>query len=674
MKRIFTLLLLCIAGSFLFAQEIPFSQAEYDQRREAFIDVALANINTNSFVCQAYKGQPVGQSTFDYLLERLRTSGEFDFNLVQIVRMFYFTNGEYESKLLPAIDTIPLWLTPDEKLRVYWSENHIIMWLSSAYLLRQKYGWTNVPEDLDKMLNQWLDLKIQYGFYEFYSSVYFPFTLSGVLNLVDFAEDPVIRNKATLVANRMLKELLLCVNDQGVFYPAAGRNSADKYRNPYGQSVNHIIYMLTGLGEPATSASHGGGFLATTSLDVKSIVESWRSKENLILDIGHTLQEGFALNSHLQDNDRVIFQWSSGAYFHPDVALQTFNLIDGYRLWDHKEFNSFSLFKDLPGGGLITFAAEVAASISKSSLISGQKVGIFKDKSVTLCSIQDYWKGRLGYQQWPWAATAGKLPVYTQAGELGGFLAGEDLNRNSTLPYIAQKDNVALIMYRANKDLALFGYDKHDITLYFKENNYDEVAFEDQWILGREGDGYVAVLRHCYDKVDSIYTCDDQDGQVWGVIVGNSDMYGSFENFRTIVANARHEEKWIFKLNTLEWVYYGMIDIDGKMIEHYWNGNLLSFPKNPVTGIDYLSSNEGGFSIYPNPAGSQFAVQFNQPVKRGGSIRIMDMTGREVYFNRIDNLQSPVILLDCRQWGSGLYAVLVETSEGVMSRKLMVNN
>ena len=45
--------------------------------------------------------------------------------------------------------------------------------------------------------------------------------------------------------------------------------------------------------------------------------------------------------------------------------------------------------------------------------------------------------------------------------------------------------------------------------------------------MGREGDGYIAVARHCTEKIDGVFTCDDQDGQVWAVVVGNDDMYGT---------------------------------------------------------------------------------------------------------------------------------------------------
>lgn len=673
MYRFFTIVVSFFAVSMVSAQDLPFSQQEYDLRKEDYMANSLTNFSNEAIVIQAYKGLPVDQASLDYIINRIYNSGEFDFNLVQLVRVMYFNDGKYESQLLPAIQTIPLWLTPNEKLRVYWSENHICMWLSSAYLLKQKYGITNAPADLDKMLNHFLDLKIKYGYYEFFSSVYFPYTLSGLLNLVDFAADPVIKQKAALAAERLLKEVLMVTNDLGVFYPSAGRNYSGKYETPYGQNHNNLIYLLTGFGEEPNSASHAGAFLATTSLDVKGIVESWKKSENTVLNIGHTLQEGFALNSQLSKEDKTIFQWSSGAYFHPDVALESATLINDYNLWDHKEFKEFTAFKGLPPA-IAALGAEVAASISKSSVICGQDVAIFKNKSVVLTSVQDFWKGRKGYQQFPWAANTGTLPVYTFSGEGVSSSGDSKLDGNSTLPYIQQKDNIALIMYRANKDLAIFGFDKHDITLVFKEDQYDEVAFEDQWILGREGDSYVAILRHCYDKVDDFYTCNDQDGQVWGAIVGNADMYGSFANFRNLVANAKHEEKWIFKANTLEWIYYGMIEFDGKKLEHYWNGNLLTFPQNPATGVEYLTSNDNGFQLYPNPAKNMLNLQFIQPVTGKVVIRVHDMTGREVHVQSLDGLNASVVQMDTRQWGSGMFTVLVETSEGVMSRKLVVQN
>ena len=89
--------------------------------------------------------------------------------------------------------------------------------------------------------------------------------------------------------------------------------------------------------------------------------------------------------------NKTIFQWSSGAYFHPDVATQTFSLLKDYNLWNHKEFDEFKTFKDVTIQ-LIPADATVASSISTSSLNTQAKIAIFKNKTVTLNSNQNYFK------------------------------------------------------------------------------------------------------------------------------------------------------------------------------------------------------------------------------------------------------------------------------------------
>lgn len=670
------LTILFVSTEFTYSQDIPFSQSVYDARKQALFDSSIRNVNNSSSMIQAKLGIPVPQSTIDYYLNRMATSGEFDFDLIQIVRVFYFSNGEYEAQLLPGILAGPNWLSPNELKRVYWSENHIIMWTSSAYLLEQKYGNVLIP-DAKKLVEHWLDLKINYGFYEYFSSVYLPFTLSAVLNLVDFSEDPVIQQKAVLVANRLLKEVLMVSNDKGVYYQSSGRTAyapgeANVFQSPYGSSIHNLIYMLTGFGDTPKTAN-ASAFLATSTLNVKDIVESWKSKQDTIYSFGHTLSEGFAINSVLSPVNKTIFQWSSGAYFHPDVATQTFSLIKDYNLWDHKEFEEFKTFKNVPVQ-LIPAAAQIASSISTSSVNTKAKIAIFKNKSVSLNSNQDFNKGKAGFQQVIWQATAGILPVYTKSGGPTDFIGGQQLTSNSTLPYIEQKSNVALIMYRANKDLALFGFKVHDVGLKFLEDKYDEVDYFGKWIVGREGDGYIAVARHCTDKVNGVYICDDQDGQVWAVVVGNKDMYGSYDNFKALVASAKVEEKWIFRLNKLEWDYYGMVQFDDKKIEHYWSGNILSFPQNPTTGIQYLKGDDAGFNIYPNPASNQFALVFDKVIYGDVRIRVLDVTGKEVYSEKSDNLRINNTTIQTSSWESGLYSIIIETKDGIMSRKLMVQN
>src|SRR5690606_26438907 len=101
--------------------------------------------------------------------------------------------------------------------------NHMIMWMSSDWLLHERYGKT-IDGNLRNRLVHYLEMKIQYGFYEFFSSTYAPYAFSGLVNLADFSQDVQIKNLATQAAQKLLSDILLLTNDKGVFYPVAGRN------------------------------------------------------------------------------------------------------------------------------------------------------------------------------------------------------------------------------------------------------------------------------------------------------------------------------------------------------------------------------------------------------------------------------------------------------------------
>jgi len=53
------------------------------------------------------------------------------------------------------------------------------------------------------------------------------------------------------------------------------------------------------------------------------------------------------------------------------------------------------------------------------------------------------------------------------------------------------------------------------------------------WILGVEGDSYVAVRRHCTGEREGTPTCDDER-QVWAVVVGDKTTHRSFDVFQSV--------------------------------------------------------------------------------------------------------------------------------------------
>lgn len=60
-----------------------------------------------------------------------------------MVRILY-TTDEFNDEILESLKDIPQWLTKGDNLRVYWSENHQIMYTSNGYLLRQRFNDVSV--------------------------------------------------------------------------------------------------------------------------------------------------------------------------------------------------------------------------------------------------------------------------------------------------------------------------------------------------------------------------------------------------------------------------------------------------------------------------------------------------------------------------------------------------
>ncbi|MBP9152929.1 MAG: hypothetical protein KBF73_11645, partial [Flavobacteriales bacterium] len=373
MTRILTiklsLLLLLSATNVLQAQD-------FESRRQQYIDGSFANPNDHSITIQAYEGITVDQQVLDSIYAEITTRSTIDFAIVQLVRVMMLSNGAFDAEMISVLNSVPYWINNHDTIRGYWSENHMIMWMSSDWIMHE-YTGRAIDASLEQRVKHYLNLKINYGFYEYFSSTYAPYCLSGLLNLADFAEDQEIKTLAIAASKRLLKDLLMMTNDQGVFYPVAGRNYPGKYQSAHGQNHSSLIWLLTGLGPAPSDATHSGGFLATTSIDFSEVSDSWVSELDTVYHIGHTLEEGFVINQNLTPLDRTIFQWSSGAYFNPEVITETVSLLVDSNMWHHVDFE---LLLPLAGFPIANYPgmAEGLSSASKSSLNSEANIAIFK--------------------------------------------------------------------------------------------------------------------------------------------------------------------------------------------------------------------------------------------------------------------------------------------------------
>jgi hypothetical protein len=524
------------------------------------------------------------QTALDQLIENYQTSDKADFTLIKLVRIL-FLNDTYDSQITTAIRNaaIPSRLQNGEERDIYWSENHMIMWMSSEWLLDQHNNKT--PDaGLRERIVHFLDLKATYGFYEFLSSNYFPYTMSALLNLADYSDDTEIKSKATAAVKRLLTEVLWATTQDGIFFPVAGRSNTGKYITKYDEITgdrnlqNHdkVIYVLTGLGADSvpTSASSGSVFLATTAVDMTDVIESHNAVENLVItNSGH----GAGANIHpagFSDYDITQLQWSAGGYYHSSTWDDTIDLIDDYNLEDHQSFKDWHSL-------LTTVGKTSSQAFAKGGNIANLDVDIYKNKSVMLASINQHYGGYMGWQTWPWAATVENFAVWTQSGQVkSDWSSRSNVNNNTHLPRVIQQDNLAMAIYKPDLALRLgqvVGELDLDVALYWPDNEFDEVVEDGRWIIGRKGDSYIAAFRACTGTINGIRACDggNRDGrQLWGMYVGNADTHQSFNNFVSIIGDAGYKDSYGFQnvcKNFLTQCYWTRLTVDGNKIEHVWN-------------------------------------------------------------------------------------------------------
>lgn len=99
------------------------------------------------------------------------------------------------------------------------------------------------------------------------------------------------------------------------------------------------------------------------------------------------------------------------------------------------------------------------------------------------------------------------------------------------------------------------------------------------------------------------------------------------------------------------------------LIETYVVGN-----DSTSTGIEDIQNN--WFRMYPNPNDGHFIIQHNLEINQNSKARIMDLFGREV---EIINLNSDINTVDISSLSSGTYLVEIESDNGKLVEKVVVN-
>ena len=169
MKKISLLICFVLASTMACANSV----AEYEARRQAYLIFNSSLSHDDNLIIQAYLGQQLNQDALNHALDDITQKNKADFHINTLVRTLFYTDDS-KDKILKALEQQPFWLTQGESKHQYWSENHMLLWMSSAWLLHESFGLDVSDNTLHERLIHFLNIKIEYGFYEFFFAQLFP--------------------------------------------------------------------------------------------------------------------------------------------------------------------------------------------------------------------------------------------------------------------------------------------------------------------------------------------------------------------------------------------------------------------------------------------------------------------------------------------------------------------
>ncbi len=160
-----------------------------------------------------------------------------DFRVVVLIKTLYeyksFLSTPMQERIKNCLLDFKYWMDePGEDPMCYWSENHQIIFHTCEYLAGQlmpeeiftNNGMTGLEHKAkaEGRILQWLEHKWLYGFIEWHSNTYYEEDIAPLVLLVDYAENPEIREKARIILDLLFLDLAL-YSFQSYFSSTSGR-------------------------------------------------------------------------------------------------------------------------------------------------------------------------------------------------------------------------------------------------------------------------------------------------------------------------------------------------------------------------------------------------------------------------------------------------------------------
>ncbi len=495
---------------------------DYRERRHAFLESFRRNDSSNihAQLARLRLGLPADDRRISESLERIRARRDCaDFDMAGVIRLLY-QFGDSPLLSTKAINDVrqcvlefKYW--PDEPgvdSMCTWSENHHILFSSAEYLAGQLYPdslFTNSSQTGRQKMDRgrrrvarWLDLRYRTGFSEWLSNVYYVEDMVALVNLVDFAHDAEIAQKATMVLDLMLLDMALN-HFHGTFASTHGRSYFPAKADGTRESTSSIYGLQFSLN------SLGDGNMAAVALALSPKYRMPAVLQEIATDTPAELENRQRAGIRVEEaarwgldctrlDDGMTFL-SLEAYTHPRIIDLTMRMFDRYHWWQNRFFAPFQrnrrlieAFRSLKLLPLLIWVFERDLTRNMRPEVN---IYTYRTPDYMLSSAQDYRAGYGGDQQHVWSAALGsRAIVFTTHPVSNRSESPSEWVGNGTMPRVAQVKNVLIAAYNIWTWPGLYVTHSDRYThAWFPRSEFDETRDQGGWLLGRKGNGYVAL-------------------------------------------------------------------------------------------------------------------------------------------------------------------------------------
>lgn len=496
--------------------------------------------------------------TLEYISKEYDCS---DFRYVNLIRILYEFDDRIPQDYLEKIESTLFdfrywWDDPGENSMCYWSENHQILFASAEYLIGQKYpdvvftnsglsGKQHMAKARQRILD-WLEMRWNYGFIEFYSEVYYKEDIGAIVNIIDYAEDKEIVEKTKIIMDLMFYDIAT-QNIKTMYSSTSGRAYEGNRKGGPNQTLGGVTDYFFGDGERIQSGmTHG--LMYTDNYQVPQVfVDIAKDTSNVVikqsngLDLIELSDEGYFGT----DNRSMMMQWGMEAFTNPIVVDNSLTHIRNSNMFSNEFIKDFKYldFSILKWFNLVPGVVEFVNPQTNGVAIQKGNTYTYKTKDYSLYSVQKHHIGDYGDQQHVNGMNIGNVTsIFHTHPAIEAGIKHQSPNYwvgYGHFPHVAQDKTVSLAIYNIPEKKGLMEIDLLDYThAYFPSEKFDTTIVEDNYAFGKSGETYCAfITKNILAFRDSTSDNLIQKGKqtFWITEAGSKTEDDSFEDFCTRV-------------------------------------------------------------------------------------------------------------------------------------------